>query len=527
MRTLPTGFLRSCELFPERPAIEASGISLTYHALQRKAASLAATLQRGTPSGGSPLTAIFAYRSPTAFAGVLAALLHGHGYVPLNRTFPPDRTRRMFLSSDCRAMIVDSESEQQLDQVLNGIDEGLLLVLPENSDTRSLAERWPQHRFLGSNDLEPPEAWNWKPAPPDAIAYLLFTSGSTGIPKGVMVAHRNVLPFVDVMVRRYGVTEQDRFSQTFDMTFDLSAFDMFVAWERGACVCCPSQKTLINPGRFIRDSRLTVWFSVPSVAVFMKRLGMLKPNYYSTLRWSLFCGEPLPTEVAEAWVQAAPQSTLENLYGPTELTIACTLYRWDRENSARECKFGLVPIGEPYPGMDAIVVDEAMMEVLPGEEGELLMTGPQLSLGYWRDPEKTAAAFVVPPGKDTVYYRTGDRVEKPAGNGPLVYLGRRDHQVKVQGHRVELGEVEAHLRHEAKVETVVALGWPVTPSGAGAIVAFVGATYVDTEDIKKRLRTKLPGYAVPRQIHVLPGLPLNPNGKVDRKALLRILEKTE
>jgi non-ribosomal peptide synthetase component F len=326
------------------------------------------------------------------------------------------------------------------------------------------------------------------------------------------------------MVRRYVITEHDRFSQTFDMTFDLSAFDMFVAWERGACVCCLPHKTLINPGRFIQDSRLTIWFSVPSVGTFMKRLDMLKPKMYPTLRWSLFCGEPLPAEVAEGWAEAAPQSVVENLYGPTELTIACTLYRWDREKSRRECEFGLVPIGEPYPGMEAIIVDDVMAEVPPGEEGELLMTGPQLSLGYWREAEKTAAAYVIPPSRNKVYYRTGDRVRKPVGNGPLVYLGRRDHQVKIQGHRVELGEVEAHLRREANVETAVALGWPITPSGAGGIVAFLGNTSLDTEAIRERLKAKLPGYAVPRQIHLLPELPLNANGKIDRRALLKILE---
>ena len=524
-RALPSGFLRSLELFPDRPAVEASGTVLTYRALGRQAASLAATLQRRTPSGGPPLTGVFAYRSPTAFAGVLGALFRGHGYVPLNRTFPPERTRTMLERSGCRAVIVDSQSAEHLERILEGIREELLLILPETSDTTHLAKRWPGHRIVGSNDLDPPEAWSPEAASADSIAYLLFTSGSTGVPKGVMVAHRNVLSFADVMVRRYGITERDRFSQTFDMTFDLSAFDMFVAWERGACVCCPSQKALINPGRFIQDSRLTVWFSVPSVAVFMKRLGMLKPAYYPTLRWSLFCGEPLPTEIACAWTQAAPSSILENLYGPTELTIACMLYRWDSESSARECELGLVPIGEPYPGMDAIVVDEAMLEVSPGDEGELLMTGPQLSLGYWRDPEKTAAAFVIPPGKTRVYYRTGDRVRRPRGEGPLVYRGRRDHQLKVQGHRVELGEVEACLRQAAKVETAVALGWPITPGGPGGIVAFLADPGVDVEAVRDILKAKLPAYAVPRQIHLLPDLPLNPNGKVDRNALLRMLEE--
>ena len=524
-RTLRSGFLRSSELFPDRPALEVEGAVLSYRELRDKAASLAATLRRNTFSGGPPLTAVFAHRSATAFAGVLASLFHSHGYVPLNRTFPPDRTRAMLRRSGCRALIVDSGSDEQLDQVLDGIKDRLLIILPDCSEVGALASRWGQHTFLGSQALAPASAWEPQPVSPGSIAYLLFTSGSTGVPKGVMVAVRNVLHFVDVMVARYGITEEDRFSQAFDMTFDLSAFDMFVAWERGACICCPSGKTLINPGRFIRDARLTVWFSVPSTGVLMKRLGALKPNRYPTLRWSLFCGEPLPVEVAQAWAEAAPQSILENLYGPTELTIACSLYRWDRQTSPKECLLGVVPIGEPYPGMKALVVDEMLMEVPPGADGELLMSGPQLALGYWKDQVKTAAAFVVPPGKDEVYYRTGDHVRRPAGDGPLVYLGRLDHQIKVLGHRVELGEVEAALRQEAGVDVAVALGWPITSAGAGGIVTFLTDKSVDPAAIRARLQAKLPSYEVPREIRFVPEMPLNANGKVDRKALLKILEE--
>src|SRR5262249_28296333 len=151
-------------------------------------------------------------------------------------------------------------------------------------------------------------------------------------------------------------------SQMFDTTFDLSVLDMFVAWERGACVCCPSEKALLNPDAFIREKRLTVWTSVPSVAVFMKRFGALKPNRYESLRWSLFCGEPLPVEVANAWAAAAPHSTVENLYGPTELAVACAFYRWDPWSSRDESAHGIVPIGHPFPGMAAVVVDEELRE---------------------------------------------------------------------------------------------------------------------------------------------------------------------
>ena len=139
----------------------------------------------------------------------------------------------------------------------------------------------------------------------------------------------------------------------FDTTFDLSVFDMFVAWQQGAAVCCPPRAALWNPAAFIRDEQLTVWFSVPSTAMLMNRLGALKPGAFPSLRWSLFCGERLPVETATAWAAAAPHSVVENLYGPTELTVACTAYRWDPSRSPAECEAGVVPIGYPLPGMHA------------------------------------------------------------------------------------------------------------------------------------------------------------------------------
>jgi len=143
-------------------------------------------------------------------------------------------------------------------------------------------------------------------------------------------------------------------------------------------------------------------------------LVFLKPGHYPQLRVSLFCGEPLPVSSVQAWSYAAPNSIVENLYGPTELTIACTLYRWDAQRSAAESEMGIVPIGYPYPGMKYLVVDEELGEVPPGEHGELLMSGPQMSLGYWKDAKKTADAFITVPGRTDVYYRTGDRVRRPA-----------------------------------------------------------------------------------------------------------------
>jgi non-ribosomal peptide synthetase component F len=327
------------------------------------------------------------------------------------------------------------------------------------------------------------------------------------------------------MADRYKITEQDRLSQMFDMTFDLSVFDMFVSWERGACVCCPPQKTLIKPGKFIQDRELTVWFSVPSTVAFMKQLGMLKPDRYPSLRLSLFCGEPLPVSSAVAWMGAAPNTILENLYGPTELTIACTLYRWDPISSPKESELEIVPIGHPYPGMNVMVADEYLREVSPGEEGELLMNGTQMSLGYWKDLEKTATAFIVPPGRKGVYYRTGDKVRRPMGDGPLTHLGRIDFQVKILGHRVELGEIEAVVRKACGSDGVVAIGWPPTPSGHGGIEVFIESEIMDLRKIREVVVSELPEYMVPSRYHLMSRLPRNVNNKFDRKAMVKLLEE--
>jgi amino acid adenylation domain-containing protein len=524
-RLLWTGFLRSCEQFPTRGAIDVAGREVTYQQLAYIAKRLAATLQTGTVPGAVPLTAVFAYRSETAYAAVLGVLMAGHGYVPLNRTFPIDRTRLMLERSMCRSVIVDAGSESQLEKLLCGMTMALVIICPDRADVTELATKFPAHRFVGANALADVEQWRPVGVAADSIAYLLFTSGSTGQPKGVMVSHANVLHYIDYVTKRYGFTSNDRVSQTFDLTFDLSAHDMFVAWATGACLCCPTQKQAIKPGAFINDARLTVWFSVPSTAAFMRRLGVLKPNMYPTLRLSLFCGEALPVDIVRQWALAASNSVIENIYGPTELTIGCTAYRWDYTKSPDECEQGIVPIGQPFDDMQTLIVDEQLREVEDGQDGELLMKGPQLSLGYWRDEAKTRQAFVHIAGKDGTYYRTGDRVRRLAIDKPLIYLGRIDNQIKVLGHRVELGEVEAAIRQLSGLEGVVALGWPMTESGADGIVVFLETDGFDTKALALQLKEKLPVYMLPRDILILDRFPLSANGKYDRKALQLMLEK--
>jgi amino acid adenylation domain-containing protein len=523
LKALSSRFFRWASETPGRPALEVDGLSLSYGELGRRARAIAATLLEHGSADGPPLTAVLAHRSSTAFAGVLGVLARGHGYVPLNPGFPPLRSRAMLERAGCAAVIVDSAAYSEVGRLLEGLERELLLVLPDEDDVAPYAREWAPHRVAAApvsaaDDLAEPLSVR-----PESPAYLLFTSGSTGIPKGVAVAHANVRAFLDAVASRYDFTAEDRFSQTFSLTFDLSVFDMFAAWDCGACVYCPDDKSLLNPADFIRASLITVWFSVPSIGLFMRRLRSLKPASLATLRWSLFCGEALPEALAREWAQAAPGSRVENLYGPTEATIACTAYRWQPDRSPDEADLGLVPIGHPLQPMSTLVAGDELLEVPPGEAGELLLSGPQVVQGYWNDEEATSRAFVSVGGRS--HYRTGDRVRRPADDGPLQYLGRLDNQIKVLGHRVELGEVEAAIRHETGVDAVVAVGWPRSESGAAAVAAFVADTTLDLAALRARLARRLPAYMVPRELRLLPELPTNANGKWDRGALTNLLDE--
>jgi acyl-coenzyme A synthetase/AMP-(fatty) acid ligase len=199
-------------------------------------------------------------------------------------------------------------------------------------------------------------------------------------------------------------------------------------------------------------------------------------------------------------------------------------YRWDPTHSVAQAENGIVPIGYPFPSMTARVVDEGLRPVAPGVDGELVMSGAQLTLGYLGDPDRTAAAFVRLPNEDETFYRTGDRVRRPFGENPMVYLGRVDHQVKILGYRVELGEIEAAVRDASGIDGVVAVAWPqAVGGGAAGVEVFVQAETIDSKSLQERLTATLPSYMVPRRIHALTTFPLNANGKFDRLALTDML----
>jgi amino acid adenylation domain-containing protein len=520
-RSLRSGFLRHAAATPDAPALVLGEVTRSYGQMEQTARVWAQGIC-DLLDGPAGRVGIFAARNEVAYTGTLAALFSGAAFVPLNPAFPLERTSRMIQAADLDAIVVDSATARAVGSALSALDAPPPVIAPEDEavglgGVRTLTR--PDLASLPPLDRLPPVL-------PHEVAYLLFTSGSTGVPKGVPVTHANVLHFLDVVTARYDISEADRFSQTFDQTFDLSVFDLFAAWERGARVCAMQPIDLLAPGRFIQRHGVTVWFSVPSLPALLRRKNLLKPSSFPTLRWSLFCGEPLPRATAEAWQAAAPNSVVENLYGPTELTIACFVHRWNPAQSPALCLNEVVPIGRPYEGLGVLILDESLQPVADGEAGELCVCGPQTVPGYWKAPAQTEQRFVpvpLPGGLATRFYRTGDRVRR-LPEGEYVYLGRTDHQIKVLGHRVELGEIEAVLAREDGVTQAVALGWPVADNTAEGIVAFVCGRRPDAGRLKAAARQALPEYMAPRAVFVLDEMPLNANGKIDRAALLRRLD---
>ena len=525
-RSLRSGFVRSAGRNPEAPALVVGEKASSYGVLDGRARRWAhAIVQRLGRRPGR--VGIFGHRSETIYTGILASLLGGGAFVPLSPRLPAERTRAMIRVTELDALIVDGTALGQLGAVLEGLEHLPLVLCPDTSSPGPLPTGVD---VLAGSRLEAHAPLSVLPAVlEDDLAYVMFTSGSTGQPKAIPITHRGVTHFVDAATRRYGITPEDRFSQTFEHTFDLSVFDLFVAWESGACVYVLTPLQLLAPGPFVAQHGLTVWFSVPSVAALMRKKNLLRPASLSSLRWSLFCGEPLSRATAEAWQAAAPRSIVENLYGPTELTIACFAHRWDPVTSPARCLNDLVPIGRPLPGLGAVVVDEDLVPVVGRESGELCICGPQTAPGYWNSPGKTARRFVTLPVDVPVYvrfYRTGDLVARH-DDGEYVYLGRIDDQVKVLGHRVEPGEIEGTLRRLPGVVQAVALAWPVREGITEGIAAVVTGSGLDPAELRSACRRHLPDYMVPRKIVIMDDLPTNVNGKVDRAALRRRLDEAE
>jgi amino acid adenylation domain-containing protein len=507
-------FIRSLDAGPERAALDLGDQQLTYAALWDRAGRIGDCLNRSLTRDDS-LVGILSGRSVTAYSAVLGVLASGRGYVPLNPKFPLQRTLSMLAASGCRVVVVGAECVATMADLLPRIERPLLILYPETEPVVEYGYP-PQHRILyadGMQEVQDPAVLHIDGR---SVAYLLFTSGSTGTPKAVAITHDNAAAYLTYAAARYQLRSDDRCSQNFDLTFDLSVHDLFMSWNAGASLC-PFTDQYLVPATLIDEKQLTVWFSVPSVATFASRLGLLEPAAFPSLRLSLFCGEPLSAKMARAWQQAASNSVVENLYGPTEATIAITHYTWDSQRSEDDCYNGIVPLGWPFHGHDARIVDDTLSVVADGETGELCLSGRQVAEGYFNDRLRTSRQFVRLPESDATWYLTGDLVSRDE-QGCLHYMGRKDQQVKINGYRVELQEIEHVVKDAANTELAVAVPWPQSEGTASGVVAVISGSEESCDgSILERCRERLPAYMVPSHIYHVDQLPITPNGKIDRK----------
>jgi non-ribosomal peptide synthetase component F len=335
----------------------------------------------------------------------------------------------------------------------------------------------------------------------------------------VPARHRNIAPYVAYNIAAYDLGPGCRTSHTFELTFDSSLFDLFVSWGSGATLVVPRSGELLGPVDYLANRGLTHWFSVPSVVSVAAQLGNLPTGRISTLRYSMFIGEQLQRDLVETWLRVAPGTVVENVYGPTETVVSCSRYRLPAEPGRWPVTSNdTVPIGSVYPHLEQLLVDGAGR--VADTEGELCVRGPQRFGGYL-DPADDAGRFLRVDGdRAEVYDGTGDRVR--IEHGEPVHLGRLDHQVKIRGHRIELGEVETALRRHPQLREVIATTAAI--DGEPELVAGYTGQPVPWTTLAHWLRQQLPVHMVPRRFIHLDALPRNANGKVDRARLAALVD---
>jgi D-alanine--poly(phosphoribitol) ligase subunit 1 len=513
--TVAQRLLRSAEAHASRPAVWLDGRHISYATLFAHASGVASLMnERLAPD--APV-GILCQRSFPALVGVLAAVLSGRPYVPLNPGFPKDRHAMMIAAARPPAIVYDHDTHDLAGQLQPLLGKSGLLIGPDASSPLGLRD---ERSAIRPAPLRPQEI-----STGDTTLYLMFTSGTTGVPKGVRVLDRNVSAYLDGIGEIVQLTPEDRCSHLFDLSFDLSVHDLLVTWTEGAELFVLPKTSAMETVTFARENELTTWFSVPSTAAFATRLGQVNPGALPSLRLSIFCGEPLPVRLARRWAECAPNAALWNLYGPTEATIALTAYQLRKRADLGDLV--TVPLGQPLAGQQVCVVGKNGAAIEAGEEGELLLGGSQVTPGYINNPDANAAKFSedVRQGARTRWYRTGDLVALTSAHG-MVFRSRVDDQVKINGYRVELLEIDDVLRSAAEIHQVAALPWPVTDAGTSdQIIAFVCGSSVEPAEIRKRCRACLPAYMVPRRVMIIDQMPLNSSGKIDRHALRSLLAR--
>lgn len=487
--------MESARRNPNKLAVSFKDKKFTYGELDEQSNKLAFAFKGLGVKRGDRI-AFCLHKSVKPILAIQAILKVDSVYVPLNAKAPAARIHQII--DDAKPTIVICENST-VDLVKGSAK---IFNLDEREDA--------------INDM-PPSALSFKNTSVDP-AYILYTSGSTGAPKGVMISHGNIINATDWAVEEFGITEKDRMSQHPPLYFDLSTFDLYCAFKSGASLHLVPEDLSLFPGqllRFIEEEKLTIWNSVPSVMVYLSNSGVIDSGRIPAVRKIFFNGEGFPVRFLSEWMNAFPKKEFVNMYGPTEATVQCSFYRIPKPP---EDLSKLVPIGKACRGVEIFAVKDGGEVAASGEDGELYISGSGVGLGYWNDPNKTAASFINWPGKGRVY-KTGDLV-RFREDGNYEFIGRKDFQVKVMGNRIELGDVEAALMTLPYVEEAAAIAVDVVSTGGQEIIGFVKLKANKLEaTIKTDLIKAIPAYMIPATIVVRESLPRTGTGKVDRNIL--------
>ena len=519
---------------PDAPAVVSCDERLTYGELEEQSNRLARLLREAGVRRGDRVCLLMP-KSPAVVVAMLGVLKADAIYVPLDSTSPAPRVEKMIGSCEDR-WILAAEGGGGGGPVVRLLNELF-------ADTRFAAEHdvgWMSTQPAGGSRVTPRFSWadlsRYSTAPPerqnnaDDPAQILFTSGSTGVPKGVVITHGNVLPFLRWARDYFGTSTSDRISWHPPLHFDLSTFDVFGTLRAGAALYPVTAELSLLPhklAQFIRDSELTQWFSVPSVLNYVASFNALRDGDFPALRRVLWCGEVLPTPTLIYWMQRLPHASFTNLYGPTETTIASSYYTVPKCPADEREE---IPIGRPCPGEELLVLDAARRPVRPGKLGDLYIAGVGLSPGYWRDPEKTVAAFHPHPGTASGerVYRTGD-LARVGEDGLVYYAGRADTQIKSRGYRIELGEIEAALQSLGSLRECAVVAVPSSGFEGMAVCCAYVPDLVDTVTpvaVREALTKLVPHYMLPSRWLAFDALPKNSNGKIDRPRLRDAFQET-
>lgn len=349
------------------------------------------------------------------------------------------------------------------------------------------------------------------------LLYILFTSGSTGIPKGVSITHRSVINYINWVCRTFTFTDGDSFANQAPFYFDNSILDIYCSVKSGAELFIVPANLFAQPVpllSYLKEHQITTIFWVPSALVVPAKLKAFRNvDLSSSLKRVLFCGEVMPTRQLNIWRTFLPDVCYANLYGPTEITDACAFYIIERALSDSEP----IPIGKPIDNVEILLLNEKngkLCEATSGEIGEICVTGVCLSRGYYHNPEKTAEVFVTyPEGSDKIIYKTGD-LARYNSDGDLVYLSRKDFQIKHLGHRIELGEIEAAATSIPGIATSCALYDEIKHK-----IYLFAETSLSPDKCEEYIKGLIPEYMIPNKIIIMDKMPINCNGKIDRVAL--------